>query len=127
MYRVDTEYDLIVEGHGVSIITLLDMLEFLVLIIVHHLLNGIKLRVIFGKNIEKKLLCHHDKNYCYFCKSNIPVMKLIVGSRNMIKLSKNMSKKLDKRRESFSPNTDNFLAFFIIFDWGRILESAMDK
>ena len=54
-------------------------------------------------------------------------MKLIVGSRNMIKLSKNMSKKLDKRRESFSPNTDNFLAFFIIFDWGRILESAMDK
>ena len=36
-------------------------------------------------------------------------------------------KKLDKRRESFSPNTDNFLAFFIVFEWGRILESAMDK
>ena len=39
----------------------------------------------FGKNIEKK---HHDKNYCYFCKSNILVINLIVGSRNMIKVSK---------------------------------------
>ena len=36
-------------------------------------------------------------------------------------------KKLDKQRESFSPNTDNFLAFFIIFEWDRILKSAMDK
>ena len=36
-------------------------------------------------------------------------------------------KKLDKRRESFSPNTDNLLAFFIVFEWGRLLESAMDK
>ena len=30
--------------------------------------NGIKVRVFFGKNIEKKHLCHHDKNYCYFYK-----------------------------------------------------------
>ena len=36
-------------------------------------------------------------------------------------------KKLDKRQESLSPNTNNFLAFFIIFDWGRILESAIDR
>ena len=36
-------------------------------------------------------------------------------------------KKLDKRQESFSPNTDNFLTFFIVFEWGRIMESAMDK
>ena len=41
--------------------------------------------------MEKKHLHHHDKNYCYFCKSNIPVINLIVGSRNMIKVSKNMS------------------------------------
>ena len=54
-------------------------------------LNDIKVRVFFGKNIEKKLLRHHDKNYCHFCKSNIPVINLIAGSRNMIKLSKNMS------------------------------------
>ena len=54
-------------------------------------LNGIKVWVFFEKNIEKKLLCHHDKNYCYFCKSSIPVINLIVGFRNMIKLSKNMS------------------------------------
>ena len=54
-------------------------------------LNGIKVQVLFEKNIEKKHLCHHDKNCCYFCKSNISVINLIVGSRNMIKLSKNMS------------------------------------
>ena len=36
-------------------------------------------------------------------------------------------KKLDKRQESFSPNTDKILAFFIVFEWARILESAMDK
>ena len=33
----------------------------------------------------------------------------------------------DKQRESFLPNTDYFLAFFIVFEWGRILESATDK
>ena len=54
-------------------------------------LNGIKVRVFFGRNIEKKHLGHHDKNYCYFCKSNIPVINLIVDSRNMIKVSKIMS------------------------------------
>ena len=43
------------------------------------------------KNIEKKHLCGHDKNYCYFCKSNIPAINLIRVSRNMIKISKNMS------------------------------------
>ena len=25
------------------------------------------------------------------------------------------------------PNTDNLLALFIIFEWGRILENAMDR
>ena len=28
---------------------------------------------------------------------------------------------------SFSLNTDNFLVIFIVFEWGRILKSAMDK
>ena len=36
-------------------------------------------------------------------------------------------KKLDRRRELFSPNTDNILAYFIVSEWGRILESVMDK
>ena len=54
-------------------------------------LNGIKVRVFFEKIFEKKHLCHHDKNYCYFCKSNIPVINLIVGFRNMIKLSTTVS------------------------------------
>ena len=47
--------------------------------------------VFFRKKYRKKHLRHHDKNYCYFCKSNIPVINLIVAARNMIKLSKNMS------------------------------------
>ena len=55
------------------------------------LLNGIRVRVFFEKNIEKKHLCCHDKNYYYFWKSNIPVINLIVDSRNMISVSKNMS------------------------------------
>ena len=43
------------------------------------------------KTVKKKHLCHRDKNYYYFCKSNSPVINLIVDSRNMIKVSKNMS------------------------------------
>ena len=54
-------------------------------------LNDIKVQVFFGKNIEKKHLYRHYKNYYYFWKSNIPVINLIVDSRNMIKVSKNMS------------------------------------
>ena len=44
--------------------------------------------VFFDKNIKKKHLCRHEKNYCYFCKLNIPVINLIVGSENIIKLFK---------------------------------------
>ena len=55
------------------------------------MLNVIKVRVFFEKNIEKKRLRRHCKSYYYFCKSNIPVTNLIVGSRNMIKISKNIS------------------------------------
>ena len=47
-------------------------------------LNSIKVRVFFDKNIEKKHL-HR------LCKSNNLVINLIVGSRNMIKVSKNIS------------------------------------
>ena len=43
------------------------------------------------KNILKKHLCRHDKSYYYFWKSNIPVINLIVDSRNIIKVSKNKS------------------------------------
>ena len=73
-------------------------------------------------------LYRHDKNYYYFWKTNISVINLIVDSRNMIEVPTIwVFKKLNKRRESFSPNTDYFLAFFIVFEWGRILESALDK
>ena len=61
-------------------------------------LNHIKVPVFSKKKIEKKHLCHYDKNQCYFCKSNIPAINLTLGSRNTIKLLKNTSfKKLDKR------------------------------
>ena len=46
---------------------------------------------LYRKKHRKKHLCRHDKNYCYFYKSNIPVINLIVGSRKMIKVSKNTS------------------------------------
>ena len=55
------------------------------------ILNSIKIWVFFGENVEKKHLRHHDNNYYYFWKSNIPVINLSPDSRNMIKLSKNMS------------------------------------
>ena len=54
-------------------------------------LNDIKVLVFFGKNIEKRHLYRHDKNYYYFWKSNIPVINWIVNSKHMIKVSKNMS------------------------------------
>ena len=53
--------------------------------------NGIKVRVFFGRKHRKKYLCRHDKNCFYFWNSNIPVINLIVGSRNMIQVSINMS------------------------------------
>ena len=61
---------------------------------VRGILSSIKVRVFFGKRVEKKHLRRHDKNYYYFCKSNIPVINLIADS--MIKLSKNKS--LEKNR-----------------------------
>ena len=52
---------------------------------------ALRCRAFSKKILKKKHLCPHDQNYCYFCKSNIPVITLVVGSRNMIKFSKNMS------------------------------------
>ena len=45
----------------------------------------------------------------------------------MIKVSKNFCRKLDKQREAFSANTDNFFALFIVFEWGKIFKSTMNK
>ena len=82
-------------------------------------LNSIKVQTFFRKNIKKKHLCHHDKNYCHFCKSNIPVTNLIAASRNRTNFQKIWAcKKLDKRRESFSANSDNFFSVFYCF-WMR--------
>ena len=46
---------------------------------------------LFRKKYREKHLCSHDNNYYFFWKSNIPVISLIVDSRNMVKVSKNMS------------------------------------
>ena len=43
------------------------------------------MRVFFEKTIEKKHLYRHYKNYYYFWKSNIPVINLIVDSKNSFK------------------------------------------
>ena len=40
--------------------------------------------------LEKKHLFRRDKNYNYFWRSTIPVINLILDSRDMIKVSKNM-------------------------------------
>ena len=47
---------------------------------------ALRCRSFSEKNIEIKHLLHHDKNYYYYLKSNIPVINLTVDSRNMIKV-----------------------------------------
>ena len=49
------------------------------------------MRGLFRKKHRKKHLRGDDKNNYYFYKSSIPVIKLIVDSRNMINVSKNKS------------------------------------
>ena len=62
-----------------------------VILTISSVLNGIKVRVFFEKYIKNKHLCQTDNNYDHFCKSKISVIKSIVGSRNMVKVSKSMS------------------------------------
>ena len=64
----------------------------------HIYSTTLRCRFFSEKSIEKKHFCRHDKNYHYFWKSNIPVINLIVDSRNMIKVSKNM--RLEKIRST---------------------------
>ena len=77
-----------------------------------------KVASLFRKNTKKRL-SRPNKNYYYFCKSNIPVINLIVGSRNMI------CKKLDKRQGRFYQIPT--ISLFLVFEKGRIFESAVDK
>ena len=57
----------------------------------HFLVSTALRRGSFSEKTLKKHLWRHDKNYYYFFKSNIPVTNMIVGSRNMIKVSKSIS------------------------------------
>ena len=50
--------------------------------------TALRCRSFTEKNIEKKHLCRHGKNYYYLWKSLIPVINLILDSRNMVKVSK---------------------------------------
>ena len=54
-------------------------------------LKRIKVQVFFVKHIDEKDLCHPQNSYCYFCKSNNLETNLVVGSRVMIEISKNMN------------------------------------
>ena len=75
---------------------------------------------------DKELIM--NKLSCYFFKSNIPVINLTVILEIWSDFQKILVwKKIDKGRDSFSSNTDNFVAFFIVFEWDRILESAIDQ
>ena len=105
------------------------MISFSIYIQVNMIiLNGIKVRVFFRKKRSWKYLCRHDRNYYYFWKSNIPVIKLIVHSRNMIKVSKNMSLWKNRWRKKVAPTQYwQFVAFFIVFEWVRNWESAIVK
>ena len=38
-----------------------------------------------------------------------------------------MCKIFDKHQKLFLPNTNSFLGFSIVFEWGRIFESAENK
>ena len=79
-------------------------------------LNSIKVRVFFRKNIEKKHLCRHEKNCYYFWKSNISVINLIVDSRNMIKVSKNMRlQKIRSTARVVFTKYQQFLSIFVVF------------
>ena len=56
---------------------------------IRSVLSSIKIRVFFERYIENKHMCCPDHNY--FCKSKICVINSIADSRNMVKVSKNMS------------------------------------
>ena len=71
------------------------------------------MRVFFEKKHRKKHLRRPDKNYYYFRKSNdTTVINLIVSSRNMIKVSKNMSLYSADNLQK----TDNFKQSFRFFE-----------
>ena len=90
------------------------------------LLNIIKVWAFFRRTIKENHLDHHNKNY-YFCKPNIPVINLILGSRNMFKALKIMSlQKLRLMARVVFTKYRQFLSVFNVFEWGRILKGAMD-
>ena len=85
-------------------------------------------RVFSEKNKKKEHLCCHYKNYDYFCKSNTPVINLIAGSRNMNEVSIRLSLlKVRLTTRVVFMKYRQFFSFFIVFEWGRIFESALDK
>ena len=84
-YETDV-FHILVSLSGLVDAILVMIVDAILVMIVDAILSSIKVRVFFGKSIEKKHLCRHDKNSYYFCKANIPVINLIVGSRNMIKV-----------------------------------------
>ena len=49
-----------------SSVSLICAKEIMIIVLLLQILNGIKVQVFFGKNLEKMLLDRHDKNYYYF-------------------------------------------------------------
>ena len=52
---------------------------------IYQIFNGIMLQVFLEKYIENKHLFRPDKNYHYFCKTNIPAINLILGYFEFLK------------------------------------------
>ena len=80
--------------------------------------------------MENQYLYCPDKNYHHFlqikdfCNQfNYRFQKY----NQSIKKNMSLQKNIYKRQVSFSPNTDSFLVFFIVFEQSRIFRSAVDK
>ena len=86
-------------------------------------------------NILKKKICHKDSVVSLSCLNLLVFPNRIflwIIWLQVLEIWSNFQKiwvckKSNKQRGSLSPNTDNFLPFFIVFEWGRISENAMNK
>ena len=74
----------------------------------------------YSKSTSKINICIVLISYYHFSKSRTPWISAAVGSRNMIEVLKNrVWKQLNKLKDWFSRNTDDFLVFFIVFEWAE--------
>ena len=93
--------------------------------------NSQKHKSLFQKKYQKKHLWHLDRNCCYFCKSNISVINLILSSRNIIKIQQNTTASTEtftenSLRRSFALHSTSYLsiALFKILPHSKTIKNA---